>query len=190
MNVQQVWQAQATEAPRISLAYVRHRAGSLERRTRWRNALEYSVGVMAIALFIFSGAREVVAQKPIMVAAHGCFVLWALYYLYSWRRLASVQVVPAEAGVLDTLQYQRRQFERQRDARRGSWRWWGLPMLPGFALLMTSLVLEHDPVPWHVIGLVTGWTIVGSAIAAWYLEYEARRFQREIDALDSLAHGT
>ena len=41
MNVQQVWQAQATEAPRISLAYVRHRAGSVERRTRLRNALEY-----------------------------------------------------------------------------------------------------------------------------------------------------
>ncbi len=63
--------------------------------------------------------------------------------------LAAAEPAPADAGVLDTLRYQRRQLERQRDLRRRSWRWWGLPMLPGMALMLASMIIEQDPVPWR-----------------------------------------
>jgi uncharacterized membrane protein YfcA len=186
MNPQQVWQAQAIDAPRISLAYVRHRASSLQRRTRLRNALEYGVGVFAFVLFGYI-AYQHFPTRPLMLASSVCLALWSLYYMYRWHGLAAAQATPAEAGVLDTLRYQRRQLERQRDARRGSWRWWGLPALPGFALTMASMIVEQDPVPWNVIGIVTAVCFVGTAITVVWLEHEARRFQREIEALDSLA---
>jgi hypothetical protein len=107
--------------------------------------------------------------------------------VYRWHQLASAKPVPAEAGVLDTLRYQRQQLEQQRDLRRRSWRWWGLPLLPALALLLASMVLEHDPVPWGGIAFLVAWLFAGTAIGLWILESEARRFQREIDALDSLA---
>jgi hypothetical protein len=186
MNVQQVWQSQATEAPRISLAYVQQQAGTLERRARWRNALEYCTAVFACGLFLLIAWQQP-SGRPIMLAALACSVLWALWYLVRWHQLASVAARPEEAGVLDTLRYQRRQLERQRDARRGSWRWWGLPALPAYALFIASLIIEMDPVPWIGVAFLVGWLLLGGGLFVWYLESEARRFQREIDALDSLS---
>jgi hypothetical protein len=186
MNVQQVWQSQATEAPRISLAYVRHGVSALERRARWRNAFEYGMAVFAIVVFLLV-AWQRASGRPIMLAAMICAALWSLFYMFRWHQLASVVVRPDEAGILDTLQYQRKHLERQRDARRGSWRWWGLPALPAVLLSIASLIFELNPVPWGSVVLITVWILVGGGIGAWYLEYEARRFQREIDALDSLS---
>jgi hypothetical protein len=186
MNARQVWQSQALDAPRMSLAYVRHRASGLERRTQWRNALEYGVGVLVCAMCGFIAYQQF-AARPLMSASMVLMALWSLYYVYRWHQLASAKPVPAEAGVLDTLRYQRQQLEQQRDLRRRSWRWWGLPLLPALALLLASMVLEHDPVPWGGIAFLVAWLFAGTAIGLWILESEARRFQREIDALDSLA---
>jgi hypothetical protein len=186
MNAQQVWQTQAIEAPRISLEYVRHRTSSLEQRTRWRNALEYVVGVCALIMFVSFGLRNL-PEKPIMFAAHGWFALWSLFYMYWWHRLAATQATPADAGVLDNLRYQRRQLERQRDARLDSWRWWGLPSLPGFLLFLVSSVVEDQPVRWGMILFLVSWAAAGIGTGVWLMNREARRFQREIDALDSLA---
>ena len=62
-------------------------------------------------------------------------------------------------------------------------------MLPGYALIVASMIVELDPVPWWAVTVSMAWLFVGSAIAVAYFEYEARRLQREIDALDSLAAG-
>jgi hypothetical protein len=186
MNAQQVWQTQAIEAPRISLEYVRHRTSNLEQRTRWRNALEYVVGVCALIMFVSFGLRNL-PEKPIMFVAHGWFALWSLFYMYWWHRLAATQATPADAGVLDNLRYQRRQLERQRDARLDSWRWWGLPSLPGFLLFLVSTVVEDQPVRWGMILFLVSWAAAGIGTGVWLMNREARRFQREIDALDSLA---
>ena len=187
MNAQQVWQSQAIEAPRISLEYVRHRTGHLEQRTRWRNALEYVLGVAAFCMFVYFARRHDFSVKPLMVVAHGWFALWAIFYMYWWHRLAATQPTPADAGVLDNLRYQRRQLERQRDARLRSWRWWGLPLLPGFLLMVVSMIVEVDRVDWNVIVFLVLWMSAGTALGAWFMHHEGRRFQREIDALDSLA---
>jgi hypothetical protein len=186
MNAQQVWQSQAVDAPRISLAYVRHRAGALERRTRWRNALEYGTGVLALGLFAF-GVWQESGTRPLMSAAMGWFAVFCLYYMFRWHRRAAVAVAPADAGVLDTLRYQRRQLERQRDIRRRSWRWWGPGVVPGFVLFFTSMIAEQDPVPWNEVAFAVVWTMIGVGFSVSFLESEARRIQREIEALDSLA---
>jgi hypothetical protein len=186
MNLQQVWQSQATEAPRISLAYVRHGASALELRTRRRNAIEYLVGVLCLGLFSFS-ALQYREGRPLMVAALVWFALWSIHYMVCWHRMASAKAAPAEAGMLDCLRYQRRELERQRDLRRRNWRWWGPAVLPGFGLFFASMFLEVKPVPWNEIAFVVVWIVVGSGLGIAWLEAEARRLQREIEALDSLA---
>jgi hypothetical protein len=186
MTPQQLWQSQAAEAPRISLDYVRHNANTLERRTRWRNSMEYGGCLFAVALAAWVGWEKFTSQ-PVMLAALGYLALWCLYYLYNWRRCAGAESAPHEAGVLDALRFQRRQLERQRDARRNAVRRLTPTLLPGCALMLASFFLEHDPVPWGGIGFLTGWLVVSISGTAWFMEYEARRFQRDIDALDSLA---
>jgi hypothetical protein len=186
MNPQKAWQSESAQAPRMSLAFVRHGASALESRTRRRNAFEYFVGVVCLVFFGFS-TLQYLDDRPWMVAALGWFALWCIYYMYRWHRMASVVAAPADAGVLDCLRYLRQQLERQRDLRRRNWRWWGPAVLPGFGLFFASLILELKPVPWNQIAFAVIWFVVGCGLAILFLENEARRLQREIDALDSLA---
>jgi hypothetical protein len=59
-------------------------------------------------------------------------------------------------------------------------------VLPAFALFLASKIIEENPVPWNEIVFLGVWVVLGIAIAVGVLEAEVRRFQREIDALDSL----
>lgn len=186
MNAQQVWQAQATDAPRISLAYVRHGASTLERRMRWRNALEYASCVLFCSVFGFK-AWHVFSTRPLMTAAAVCFGLSALYGIYRRHQHLAAEPSPADAGVLATLLYQRRQFERLRDWQRRGWRYVSLVVLPASALMLASAYFEHDPVPWKRMGFAGLMLVVAIGQAIWRSELGARRFQREIDALDSLS---
>ena len=186
MNAQQVWQAHSIEAPRMSLAYVRHAAIAFDRRRRQRAVL---VGVIMFGAGAFNGfvAWPSLHSKPLAMAAAACVVLFALYFVFRLYRHVGAESNPVDAGVLDTLRYQRRQLERQRDWRRGSWRWMLPGLLPFYGFLLASLRFENDPVPWKSIGsllLVMTTSFVGAALAG---ERKARQSQREIDALDSLA---
>jgi len=186
MTPQELWQTQAAEAPRISLEFVRHIASSLERRIRWRNALEYIGCLVACGLF-GSSAWQALSSKPLRAAAAVCFGVFVLYSVYQRHRIAGAEPSPADAGVLDTLRFQRRQFERQLDWRRLGFRYALLTLLPGFALALSSAYFEYDPVPWDRMGLVVIFLIVATGLGAWRSKLGARHLQREIDALDSLA---
>ena len=48
MTTQEIWQLQALEAPRVSAAYMRHRASDLARRTQIRNGLNYAIAVPGV----------------------------------------------------------------------------------------------------------------------------------------------
>jgi hypothetical protein len=181
-----VWQSQAVDAPRISLEYVRHVASDFDRRRRLRAVPAYVIWILTCGWFCLIG-KQFLHTKPLGLAGLVCFGLFALYCIYRMHRHVAAESSPADAGVLDTLRYQRRQLERQRDFRRGSWRWqfWGV--LPGYALTLASMYFENDPVPWVYMGFVVLVLILGLGLQAWSGERGARRSQREIDALDSLA---
>jgi hypothetical protein len=185
VNTQQLWQAQALDAPRISLAFVRQQSDALRHRTQMRNAFEYIATAAAGVWVVWSGWSMLVA-RPLMLAAIGLWIASGAYVMFRWHRLASSQERPADFGVLDALRFHRRQLERQRDARRGNWRWWLPPMVPVVVMICISLVVEFEPVPWKVIGAVAVWVVFGSSMAIVMYERSARRIQREIDALDSL----
>ena len=187
MNAQQVWLAQATQPPRISLDYIRHQASSLERGTRNRTIRGYLVCVSAC---VFWGwvAWTHFSSQPLMLAAIVWYGLLALYSMYRLNRHAALQVNSAEAGVLDTLRFHRKQLERQRDFRRGVWRWQLPAVLPGLMLQFAAMIIYSAPMKSIVFLVVV--TTLGFALAIAVGQFQARRAQREIDALDSLARGS
>lgn len=186
MNSQQVWQSQAIETPRMSLAYVRHVADEFDRRRRRSAGLAY-VFMIGAGVFNVALAAQFVHTKPLAVAGVVCLVLFVLYFVFRLHRHVTAESSPADLGVLDTLRYQRRQLERQRDWRRDNWRWTLPAMLPFYGFSLASLYVETHPVPWTSMGFMVLVMIASFGLAALVGERQARQSQREIDALDSLA---
>jgi hypothetical protein len=187
MNVQQVWLAQSSQAPRISLEYIRHQAISLEHGIRNRTVLSYIISVSACGFWAWVAWARFSGQ-PLMLAAIAWYGLFALYGMYRQNRYAVLQVNPADAGVLDTLRFHRKQLERQRDFRRGAWRWALPAVLPGLVLQLAASIVYSWPTKSIEFLIVV--TTLGLVLAVAVGEFQARRTQREIDALDSLARGS
>lgn len=185
MNTQQLWQSQALDAPRISLAFVRHQLDALRRRTRIHNAFSYIGGAAGMAYLAWRGAGFF-PTEPLLSAATALWVAAGLIAIsLQYKRIASEQQ-PAEFGVLDALKFHRRQLERQRDVRRGSWRWLPLLFVPGHLMLFVSFFVEVTPIPWKYIIFNAVVIVFGTWMAIVMTERSARCIQKEIDALDSL----
>jgi hypothetical protein len=184
MTTQEIWQPQALEAPRVSAAYMRHRARDLTRRRQIRRRLNYAIGVPGV-LYIAWCCWRYFLHRPMMVAGLVLILLPLLYVTFRLHRLASAAQVPADAGVLDSLSFCRRELVRQRDARRGYWRRL-LPVVPGLITLLASFVLELNPIPWALVAFEAIIIVGGPFLTGAFQEWSARRLQREIDALDSL----
>ncbi len=185
MNTQQLWQAQALDAPRVSLAFVRQQSDALLHRTRTQSAFKYILAATSVALM----ARKVVpliSIKPLIVLSMAMWVAGCLIIVYLRRKRFALQEQPAEFGVLDALKFHRRQLERQRDARRGSWRWWMPPIIPGAVMLFVALFVDFTPTPWTKIIFCAIWFVFACSLSIVMTGRSARRIQKEIDALDSL----
>jgi hypothetical protein len=185
MTTQEIWQLQALEAPRVSAAYMRHRASDLARRTQIRKRLNYAIAVPGV-LYIAWCCWRYFLHRPVMVAGLVLILLPLVYVSFRLLRLASAAQVLEDAGVLDSLSFCRRELVRQRDARRGYWRGVLLPVSPGLITLLASFVLELNPIPWALVAIEAIIIVGGPALIGVFRERSARRLQREIDALDSL----
>jgi hypothetical protein len=185
MTTQEIWQLQALEAPRVSAAYMRHRASDLARRTQIRKGLNYAIGVPGV-IYIAWCCWRYFLHRPVMVAGLVLILLPLVYVTFRLHRLASAAQVPEDAGVLDSLSFCRRELVRQRDARRGYWRRVLLPVVPGLITLLASFVLELNPIPWALVAIEAIIIVGGPSLTGFFQEWSARRLQREIDALDSL----
>jgi hypothetical protein len=185
-SLQQAWQRQALDAPRINLAYLRHRTENLRRRSRMRNALEYVGGIAGI-VFTLSFSWSFIRPRPLMSLSIVLWVLAMIYVLVQWHRRASAQDPAGQLGTLDALQFYRQQLVRQRDARRGNWRWWLPPMAPFLVVMFVSFIVEVKPTPWIAIAGLAAWVVFGLSMAALTYEKVARGLQQEIDALDSMS---
>lgn len=183
MNTQQLWQSQALDAPRISLAFVRQRSESLRRWAWIRNGINY-VGATAILPFMVWQAWSILRLAPLRSLAIVLNVPLCLWLLFRWHKRAASQEQPAELGVLDALQFHRLQLERQRDVRLDRWRRW--PAIPGILMIFVAAAIEITPTPWARLGVAA---VVMTLILSIAIAVEgriARRLQMEIDALDSL----
>jgi len=185
MNTQQLWQSQALDAPRISLAFVRQQSDTLRHRTRRDNVSYYIVSTAGMTYFGWKCA-ESFSIEPLLSAATALWIVAALICLLLMRKRIASQAQPAEFGVLDALKFHRRQLERQRDAGRGVWRWLPLLFVPGHVMLFMSYFFEITPIPWKGVIFAAVVIVSGTWIAIVMAEHVARRIQKEIDALDSL----
>ncbi len=185
MTTQEIWQLQSLEAPRVSAAYMRHRASDLARRTRIRKGVSYAIGVPGV-LYIAWYCWRYFPQRPMMAAGLVLILLPLVYIILRLHRFASPAQVPEDAGVLDSLTFCRRELVRQRDARRGYWRRVLLPVAPGLITLLASFVMELNPIPWALVAVEAIIILGGPVLTGVFQQSSARRLQREIDALDSL----
>jgi len=185
-TLQQAWQRQALEAPRISLEYLRHRMGALRRRALLRNGFEYVTGVAGVTWVLWSQWDFIIA-RPMFTSGIFMWIAGVAYIMWQWHRRAGAQQPAAELGTLDALRFYRQELERQRDARRGNWRWWLPALVPCLMAIFLSLFLEVRPIPWMPIGLLAAWVVVGVGLGIAGYERSARGYQQEIDALDSLS---
>lgn len=186
MNAQQVWLAQVTQAPRVSLEHIRHQASRLERGTRWRAGINHVVSVLVIGIYCWCASQEFFYARPLLLVAMAWYGLFMVYCMYRLHRHVAMQVNPEDAGVLDTLRFHRRQLERQRDFWRGLWRWQSWGLFPGVLLQAAAMVVYSAP--WIALAFLIVVSLA-MAVGATVGEMRARRSQREIDALDSLAGG-
>ena len=183
MTTQELWQLQALDAPRVSAAYMRHRAGDLARRAQLRRGLSYAVGVLGGLYLVWYSWRHLL-RRPVMIAGLSLTMLALMYVAVRKHRLGPAAQVPQDAGALDSLSFYRRELERQRDARRG--RWWVPLVVPGLITMLAAFILELNPIPWALVAVEAMVIVGGLSLGLAVEEWSARRLQREIDALNSL----
>ena len=183
MNTQQLWQAQALDAPRISLAFVRQQSDTLRGWARMRNSINYIGCAVVLPFMVWAGwsAFQVAPLRSLAILLNVPLIVWLLF---RWHKRAASEQQPAELGVLDALKFHRRQLERQRDVRLDRWRRW--PAIPGILLLFIATAIEVTPTPWMKLGRIAVVMAVILTIAILIEERIAPRIQKEIDALDSL----
>ena len=97
---------------------------------------------------------------------------------YLWRRGRA----PRFDALVETralLASHRRELERQRDLLRSVGRWYLLPFVPGFVIVLIGRAADHP-----VVTLVESVGIAAVFVIAWRLnQAAARELQRDIEAL-------
>ena len=188
MTTQEIWQGQVLAHPRISLEYARHLESRLAEQTRWRR-LRGILGMSAASVLMLVNALTQQQGLPLMQA---CFIYGSiamLIELQRWVRQTPSKTAPAEAGVLDSLNFYRRELERLRDAPKSAFRFSTLLGVPVLFLFVGSLAFERGSVGLEQIVAMMIVTLVVAAIsaAAWW--QHKVKFNREIAAVDLLLRG-
>ena len=179
-----IWRSQPTEIPTMPISYLRHRATELEKSFRIRSVLEQGSCLLAIAMCLGIAVLEQEAWKKLGAVLCG---VGGLYAFVQWRRRTAKRPNQTFEAAATAVVFYRRELERKRDIHRSLWRWYLLPcFLAGTAFLLLGIFFgdlpERTVSPWLVLAVMT---VVVTA-AAFYENYKAAQYQREIDALSAL----
>jgi hypothetical protein len=188
-DVRTLWQRQATEGDRMSIAEVRERSQTLLDKARRRVVFIYLMGVgnagLALALMWF---------EPALRLGLGYLAVTAIV-LVTWvqRRNAKRTLAP-ELNWAQGLACYRGLLERERDFHRDSARWFIIG--PALNIIVLGLVYVASPLfrgsPGEIIFmaviLVTHVAILSPASRR--LRREAGTYQAELDALNKAAAQT
>ena len=172
----------ARRAPRLSIDYLRNRALEHATETRTRSVFEYLLGGAAVVL----GAWLATVVDGILFRV-GVVVMLAglLYSLYdSWRNRL-VWSVTLEGSAADGQHFYKQELARLRDLHRRLWKVYLPASIPGAVVLLVWAFLERSELDGgrRVIILtfaVTAW--IGAMLR--HEAQEAKRYQRELDALE------
>ena len=189
-DIRGLWQSQPTQPPSISPEDIGRKMRKFERRILRRNIREYAAGIFVVVAYSFC---EWKLPAPLFRLGSGLSIAGALYVMYQLHRRASFRAAPADLGLSTCIEFHRQALERQRDALRGAWSWYLLPLVPGMAVIFIGTAVNQWTA--HPVGmghLVMGYGIlvglVGAAFfAVWKLNQRgADRLQVQIDEMTAL----
>lgn len=189
-DVRDLWQSQPTESPRISLEDLRGKMHKFERRLFWRNIREYAGGVFVVAAFGFYEWRF---PALLLRLGSGLTIAGTLYVMFQLHRRASARPAPVDLGLSTSIEFHRQALERQRDALRGVWSWYLLPLVPGLAVFLFGTAAgQWTAHTMHMGALVRGYGVLACCMAAvfyavWRLNQKgADKLQVQIDEMSKL----
>ena len=187
MSPQDIWQAQSNDAPRISLAYLRHRADEVQRRFTDRTGLRTLVSLLFTGYIVYRGFTRY-TDRPYTQAFFVFIFATAIYGAICWlRRVPPKPLIPADAGALDSLRFFRREVER-RISNLTRFAWLGALVGPVTGAI-TALSLLEGGRPLHRmwIFLAVQSFIIFPALVLFLCGRRKRFLRNELATLDLLA---
>lgn len=183
-NVRELWQSQKTEGVRMSIAQIQANAGKFQHQIQWRNVREY---VAAIAVVLFFGYEFVRGRGLFVRIGFALIITGTIYVVGHLHFKGAGRPLPRDVGLSSSIEFQRRELERQRDLLSSVWRWYLGPLVPGLAVLIVAFWRAN---PGHLKHMGLFAAIYAGVVAAVFLgiaklnSSAARRLQREINQLD------
>jgi hypothetical protein len=179
-DLNKLWQDQPAERLPMTVEDIRNRAGRLGKKVGWRNLREYAGAAFVVLACVAFGWRE----KNVTVLIGAAFmVLATAYIVYHLHRFGAVRPMPADLGLRDCLDFHRAELVRQRDLYLGVWRWYLLPMVPGWALIMIGRAIERPDRRLFTLGSTMVFLVL-LIVLGKLNERIARRLQGRIEDLD------
>ena len=175
-DLQALWQRSEGDNMRFSVEELERKARSLARTVRRRNVIEYAAAAVAV---VGLAVRAVLATTLSEQCGFCLVALGAVFVAGYLRRRGGVPACDPSVDTRSLLASYRRALERQRDLLASVGRWYLLPFVPGFALILVGRSVDHSRAA--LVAAVAG---VALFVAVWLVNRAAARgLQREIDAL-------
>jgi hypothetical protein len=179
-DLNKLWQEQPAEKVPVTVEKIHHRAARMERKVGWRNLREYAGAAIVLIGCVVFGWRE----KNVTVLIGAAFmVLAAAYIVYHLHRFGSMRSMPSDLALKDCLDFHRAELMRQRDLYLGVWRWYLLPMVPGWALIMIGRAIERPDRRLFALGSSVVFVVLFFVLGRMN-EKIGRKLQRTIESLD------
>lgn len=181
-DLRRTWQEQTVTEGSMNIDDHIELARQFQKKIRRRNIREYGASLFVVAAFTF---YTWLLDDPWLRTGSILTIGGVLYVAYQLYKRGSSKRVPVGAK---SLEFHSRELKRQRDALRGIFRWYMLPMIPGFVVFGIAMAMIH---PWGPVVSLSFHALIG--VAVFVLVYilnqrGARTLQREIDELTRMLH--
>jgi hypothetical protein len=170
----------------MSVDELRRRARKFQRKIYWRNAREYVAALVVVILF---GFEFWLVPDALTRVGFGLCIAGLLYVVGQLHRKGSARSLPAEMGLATSLEFFRRELEKQRDLVGSVWSWYLGPLIPGLVVLTVAFArtnprhLRHFGLSLAIFNLVAALVFV----LVWRLNQRAaRKLERRIEELNAL----
>lgn len=190
-DLKTLWQTQPSEGGPMSLDDIRQRLRALDRTTRRKDLIMLVSGVVNTAAF-----TAAIWYLPRLRLVSAIVIATVFYIVYQYNRRRPVRAATDEAAptaVQACVDYYRAALVRKRDMARDLWTWFLPPAILGQAALIAGFVIWPPNVPRRLVLMALPFWLLTDVIIfsfGWRnAQREARKTQRELDALDALKEG-
>lgn len=182
-NPQNVWQHQPTEAYKMSVNELRHKAQQRHSRARFEALFQITIGLVLSAFFAWSFAR---AHQGFPRFGLGVLSLWGLFAAWQAYRWIWPDKLRPDETVNTSLQFYRNELEKRRDYSIHIWRRAGLTFcFLGLALIVVPEVIRAIAAPRLLLNVMPVLVLATIWVAVFIprRKRNLRKLQQEIDGL-------